>query len=179
MNANSFTILSSAFIALLLTPLLKAQGQLDPPPGAPAPTMRTLNEVFNAVNGTKPLPPSSIIELSTSAPVTAGSNLKMVRIAKTGSSTGSYTVPAGKVLVITDIGIFPESYSATSIITVALKQGTTTRRTMRIRGDKPQNISLRSGMVFASGAELSTWNNSPGGSPGIRIFMQGYLVEDN
>lgn len=140
--------------------------------------MRTLNELYEAVGQLTPLAPSAFVELSTSTPISAGNNATLTRVTKSGTNAGAYTVPAGKALVITDVEIFPEAYSATSILSVQLKQNTTSRQTFRIRGDRPFASALRTGIVFGPGFSLNVANNSPGGSPSFRIVLRGYVTND-
>jgi hypothetical protein len=95
----------------------------------------------------------------------------------TGENLGPYTVPAGQMLVITDIECMPTSIT-TSYSTLGIVQSGISRDAWQVSNAKPTTqLVFPSGIVIASGQQLQTTVFSGQGNPVQQsVVVRGYLT---
>ena len=89
-----------------------------------------------------------------------------------GSNAGTYTAPNNKVLVITNMIIFPQSPAA-GVIKLTLVQNSVSRKYFVVPSNVPTTLFFGPGLLFPAGYSLKIENGSTSDSS-IRVNMFGY-----
>ncbi len=129
---------SALLISTVLMGSLMAQGSLTPL-GAPAASMRSLTQIYDAMSGLQ-LPASALVELA-SGNIAAGATKNLGQLTSSGGFS-TFAVPARKVLIITDIDVFPNSYSSVRVFLVlhqTIASSVNSRSDVSFLADRPFN----------------------------------------
>lgn len=119
--------------------------------------------------------PSKIKDLGTTV-VNPGETKDVVEISPQGANAGVFTVPSGKVLIITTVMIFPQSPGA-GTLQVRLIQNSAARHYWVVPNNVPSQILYPTGLVIAPGYSLKMENYSTS-SGSIRIIINGYISKN-
>ncbi len=143
-------------------------------------SMGTISESKNSSSDFRiaQLGPSSeqdIYELATTS-IVPGGVADVVQIISTGGAR-SYTVGAGKVLLLTDIVIFPQS-PGPGYLQISLIQNDSFREYWVVPNSEPFVLNLTTGMDFSAGSILRFQSDLASAGP-IRVMMTGFQVADD
>ena len=119
--------------------------------------------------------PSRIKSLSTTQ-ISPGNTEDVVEISSEATNMGVFTVPPNKVLVITNVKIFPQNPGA-GTLKVRLIQDSRAREYWVVPNDLPTQLHIPTGLVIAPGYSLKIENYPDSAGP-IRVDMIGYIVKD-
>lgn len=117
--------------------------------------------------------PQAAVELSrslTNNNVSTG----LSRVFPDGSSPSTYTVPEGKVLVITSVFIDPQTSDADPTV-IRLMQDNTSRQTWRVTSNFVSQFSYTPGLIIGAGSSVNAINFTTN-SGVVRLSLFGYEV---
>jgi hypothetical protein len=121
--------------------------------------------------------PSVIKELGTSSlSPDSGTLYNMLEMTRDAGAVGAFTVPIGKVFVITTVMIFPQTPGAGTLY-VQLFQNSTAREYWVVLNSQPTSIQIPTGIVVGPEYTISIKNRSES-SGNIRVSVFGYLAKD-
>jgi hypothetical protein len=116
---------------------------------------------------------SDVVELQYSEIYPNSSATNDMRITKSGGIIHNFTVPTGKVLVITTIKVYPQVLGNGSIALNVLGG----REYFVVSQSQPTQLQFPSGLVIGPEVQLSVYNY-PGSAASIRVSICGYLADD-
>jgi hypothetical protein len=125
--------------------------------------------------GGRSVNPSDVVELGTTS-IGPGSYDNLSRISTAATNLGDFTVPDGKVLVISIVQIFPTNPTPGSL-QVRLDQDTRARRYWVVPSDQPTQLLFPAGLIIAPGYTLEI-NNYAASASSIRVNAFGYITDD-
>ena len=119
---------------------------------------------------------SNLKELGTTS-IDPGDNADVVLITNQAANGGVYTVPSGKVFVITAVIVFPQSPGSGTLY-VTLSQNSAARDYWVLPNSQPTELTFPSGLVIAPGYSMKIYNGSSGAGS-IRVLINGYVAPNN
>jgi len=106
--------------------------------------------------------------------ISAGNSSAVNEVTPTASAR-SFTIPAGKYLVITAMSVFPQS-PGSGTVELQLVQNSAARKYWKLSNSEPSHLSFGPGMLIAPNYDLSI-NNFAASASSIRVAIYGYLTD--
>lgn len=142
------------------------------------PTVASANQVVViplVKNHITAIKPSEVVELGTTSLPANNVITDVLEITPAATSAGTYTVPPNKMLVITNITIFPQIPVA-GTIRLQLVQNNSIRKYFVVSSAEPTQLNFGPGILFPEGYSLSIKNWTTSDSS-IRVSLHGYETE--